>query len=56
MDQEKVFCEGYEGKEDFLDHKYIGSKNLQNLNFFKGVRPWFLSKKRDFLIFTFYAK
>ena len=56
MDQEKVFCEGSEGKEAFLDHKNIGSINLQNIPFFKGVSPWFLSKSGDFLIFSFYAK
>ena len=48
MDQEKVFCEGSEGKESFLDHKNIGSKNLQNFPSFKGVSPWFLSKNGDF--------
>ena len=26
-DQEIVFCEGYEGKEGFLEQKNIGSKN-----------------------------
>ena len=37
MDQEIVFFEGSERKETFLDHKNMGSKNHQNLNFFKGV-------------------
>ena len=46
-DQERVLCDGYEGKEAFLDHKNIGSKNYQNLHFFKGVSPWFLSKNGD---------
>ena len=46
MDQGKVFCEGSEGKETFLDHKSIGLKSHQNLHFFKGVSPWFLSKNR----------
>ena len=55
-DQEIVFCDGYEGKEAFLDHKNIGSKNHPNLHFFKEVSPWFLSKNIDFLIFSFYAK
>ena len=54
--QEIVFFEGSEGKEAFLDYKNIGSKNHQNWHFFKGVSPWFLSKKGDFLIFSFYAK
>ena len=27
MDQQIVFCEGYEGKEAFLEQKNIGSKN-----------------------------
>ena len=56
MDQEKVFCEGSERKKAFLDHNNIGSKNHQNLHFFKGVSPWFLSKNGDFLIFSFFAK
>ena len=43
-------------KKAFLDEKKIGSKNNQNLHFFKGVSPWFLSKNGDFLIFSFYAK
>ena len=55
-DQKIVFCEGFEGKEGFLDHKNIDSKNHQNLHFFEGVSPWFLSKSGDFLIFSFYAK
>ena len=56
MDQEKLFCKGSEGKEGFLDHNNIGSKNHQNWHFFKEVSPWFLSKNGDFLIFSFYAK
>ena len=56
MDQGKVFCEGSEGKETFLDHKSIGLKSHQNLHFFKGVSPWFLSKNGEFLILSFYAK
>ena len=56
MDQEKVFFEASESKEAFLDQKNIGSKNHQNLHFFKGVSPWFLSKNGDFLILSFYAK
>ena len=51
-----MFFEGSERKEAFLDHKNIGLKNHQNLQFFKGVSPWFLSKNGDFLIFSFYAK
>ena len=52
MDQEKVFCEGSEGKEIFLDHKNIGLKNHQKFAFFQR----FLSKNGDFLIFSFYTK
>ena len=48
MDQEKVFFEGSERREAFLDEEIIGSKNHQNLPFFKGVSPWFLSKNGDF--------
>ena len=51
-----MFFEGSERKEAFLDHKNIGLKSHQNLQFFKGVSPWFLSKNGDFLIFSFYAK
>ena len=43
-------------KKALLDPKNIGLKNHQNLHFFKGVSPWFLSKNGDFLIFSFYAK
>ena len=56
VDQEKVFFEGSERKETFLDHKNMGLKNHQNLHFFKGVSPWFLSKNGHFLIFSFYGK
>ena len=42
MDLEKVFIEGSNRKEAFLDHKNIGLKNNQNLHSFKGVSPWFL--------------
>ena len=56
MDEEIVFCDGSEGKESFLDHKNIGSKNHQNLYFFKQVSRWFLSKIGNFLIFRFYTK
>ena len=56
MDQGKVFCEGFERKEAYLDHKVIGTKRHQNLHFFKEVSPQFLSKNGRFLIFSFYAK
>ena len=36
MDKEKVFFEGSERKEAFLEQKNIGSKNHQNLTFFQG--------------------
>ena len=35
MDKEKVFFEGSERKEAFLEQKNIGSKNHQNLTFFQ---------------------
>ena len=44
--QEKVFFEGFERKEALLEQRNIGSKNHQNLHFFKGVSPW--SKNGDF--------
>ena len=51
MDQEKVFFEGSERREAFLEQKNIGSKNHQKLHFFffKVVSPWFLSKNDVFL-------
>ena len=53
----KSVFEGSEKKKSlFRRKKKIGSKNNQNLHFFKGVSPWFLSKNGDFLIFSFYAK
>ena len=51
-----MFSEASERKEALLDHKNVPLKNNQNLHFFKGVSPWFLSKIGDFLIFSFYAK
>ena len=51
-----MFCEGFEGKEAFLDRKNIDSKNDKNLLFFKLISPWFFSKNGDFLILSFYAK
>ena len=56
MDEERVFDESSERKKAFVDQKNIGSKNHEYFHFFKGVSPWFLSKKGDFLIFSFYAK
>ena len=52
----RVFFEGSEGKEAFLDHKKTAQKTTQNFHFFKGVSPWFLSKNGDFLIFSFLCK
>ena len=51
-----MFSEGFERKEAPLDHKNVSLKNNQNLHFFQGVSPWFLSKNADFLIFCFYVK
>ena len=49
MDQEKVFCEGSEGKETFLDHKNIGLKNHQKFAFFsKGLAHGFCQKMEIF--------
>ena len=57
MDQEKVFFEGSERKEAFLEQKNIGSKkNIKICIFFKVVSLCFLSKNGDILIFSFYAK
>ena len=40
----------------FLDYENIGFIKSQNLQFSKGVSPWFSSKNRDFVNFSFYAK
>ena len=57
MDQEKVFFEGSERKEAFLEQKNIGSKkNTKICISLKVVSLWFLSKNGDILIFSFYAK
>ena len=40
----------------FLDYENIGLIKSQNLHFSKGVSPWFSSKNRDFVNFSFYAK
>ena len=37
----------------FLDSKNIDFQKSQNLHFFKGVSPWFLSKIVNFLKFSF---
>ena len=50
MDEEIVFFEDSERRETFLEENNIGSKNHQNLHFFKGVSPWFLKKKMDFFL------
>ena len=42
--QEKVFLEGSERKEAFLDQKNIGSKNQQNLHFLTGLVHGFCHK------------
>ena len=50
MDQEIVFFEDSERRETFLEENNIGSKNHQNLHFFKGVSPWFFKKKNGFFL------
>ena len=57
MDQEKGFFEGCEGKKAFLDHKKNGlQKTTKICIFFKGVSPWFLSKKLRFFNLYFLCK
>ena len=63
MDHEKVFSEGSERKEAFLEQKNIGLKNqsinqkiTKILHFFKGVIPWLMSENGDFLMFRCYPK
>ena len=38
------------------DYKNIGLRKSQNLHSPKGARPWFWSKIRNFLFFSFLAK
>ena len=44
MDQEKVFADLLNKKEDFKDCKNSCVRKTQNENFFKGVSPSFWSK------------
>ena len=48
MGQGKVFFEGSERKEAFLDQKNIGSKNHQNLHSLKGLVHGFCQKMEMF--------
>ena len=54
--EKKSFVKVPKGKEVFIDHKNVALRNRQNLHFFKGVSPLFLSKNEEFLKFCFYAK
>ena len=57
MDQEKVFFEGSEKKEDFFRAKDHRLKKPRKFAFVKGVsRCFFFQKNGDFLIIRFYAK
>ena len=44
----KSVFEGLERKDAFLDQKFIGSKNHQNMHFFKGLVHGFCQKMEIF--------
>ena len=56
MDQEKVFFEGSETKEAFLDQKKSAQKSTKICIFSNWLVHGFCQKTGDFLILTFYAK
>ena len=49
--QENVFYDILEQKNVFLGYKNKKFKKSRNWHFFKGVNPWFLSKKGHFFNF-----
>ena len=55
-DQEIVFCESFQRKEAFLDHKNINSKNPQNLHCFGRGKSMVFVKKWRFFNFQFLCK
>ena len=56
IDREKVFSDVLDTKEAFKDYKNICLWKTQNLNFSKGISPWFSPKIKDLFNFDFYAK
>ena len=51
--QENVFYDILEGKNAFLGYKNKKFKKSKNLDFSKGVNPWFWSKNGHFPNFFF---
>ena len=51
--QANVFYDILEGKNAFLGYKNKKLKNSKNLDFSKGVSPWFWSKIGHFWMFLF---
>ena len=45
-----------ERKQSFLNYKDKELKKSKNLDFSKGVSPWFWSKNQKFTIFLFFCK
>ena len=53
IDQENVFYDILEQKNAFLGHKNQKFKKSKNLDFSKGVNPWFWSENGHFSNFLF---
>ena len=53
IDQENVFYDILEKKNDFLRHKNKKFKKSKNWDFSKGVNPWFWSKNGHYSNFFF---
>ena len=53
IDQENVFYDILEQKNAFLGHKNQKFKKSKNLDFSKGVNPWFCSENGHFSNFLF---
>ena len=56
QDDKKVFRIVLVKRECFLDTKNNVLKKSKNSTFFKGVSPWFLSKKGNFQLLVFFSK
>ena len=53
MCEENAFPDILEQKNEFLGHKNMKFKKPKNCHFYKGVNPWFWSKKNHFSKFFF---
>ena len=56
ISQQNVFDDILERKKAFADYKKQKVKKVKNMEFFKGVSPWFWSRIGKFSIFSFLAK